>query len=93
MAMGKTDIQFEATGQWFDEFVGVPTNTGLKHEPAFKRTLMSIWHIVKRLEKLGMVPEDVKRQYDLTEEEIRAAVAYYRAFPWRVDLRMEDEEV
>lgn len=92
MATGRTDVRFETTGQWFDEFIGVPTNPGMKHEPAFKRTLMSIWHIVKRLDKYGATFEQVMADFDVTEDELRAAMAYYQAFPWNVDLRWEPDQ-
>ncbi len=86
-------LDFELTGQWFDEYVGTPTNVWSKQEPMVKRTGTPVWILIRYL-NLGMTPKELSEfwGYGLTEREVEAASAYWKAFPWRVDMKVVEED-
>ncbi|MCX6023214.1 MAG: hypothetical protein NTZ05_16110 [Chloroflexi bacterium] len=86
-------LNFEQTGQWFDAFIGTPTNPWSKQEPMVKRTRTPIWVLIRYL-LAGMTPLEVSELWggDVTVQEVEAAQAYWQAFPSEVDLKFVRDE-
>jgi uncharacterized protein (DUF433 family) len=83
--------EYVTTGNWFDEFVGVPLGEWKKPEPLVKRKGTPVWILVRYINNSGMTPKQVAALYGLTEREVNAACAYWQTFPWRVDDKLAEE--
>lgn len=91
MVSNVSELRYEDTGHWFDEFVGIATNPGTDAEPHIKRTGTPLYAILWYLDRAKMDPKDVGELYGATEEEVRAADAYWKTFPWLVDMKISDD--
>lgn len=91
MTTEQTHDAFISTGNWFDEYIGVPTGEWKKREPLVKRKGTPVWIIMRYINNSGMTPKDVSKLFGLTEREVQAACAYHQAFPWRVDDKLAKE--
>lgn len=91
MTTGQTHEGFVSTGNWFDEFVGIPVGFWMQPEPIVKRIGTPVWIIMRYFQHAGLSQSEVAALYGLTEREVQAACAYAQEFPWRIDDRFADE--
>ena len=75
-----------------EDVIEIPTGVDKRHEPLIRGKGVPVWILVSYATKRGMSAAEVSGLWKgyVTEEEVRAALAYWRAHPENVEDKLND---